>query len=62
MLAFERFERCIVSVILGRATCRGCVLLAWLSDELYGSVVLHIYKRLSILVSGIWPMKPPFVW
>ena len=51
MLAFERFERCIDSVILGRCvTYRGCVLLALLSDGLYGSVCIHIYKRFSCLV------------
>lgn len=39
MLAFKRLERCcIFYVVLGPVTCRGCVILALLSDELYGSV------------------------
>ena len=39
MLAFKRFKRyCIFYVVLGRVIRRGCVILALLSDELYGSV------------------------
>lgn len=34
ILAFERYERCIVSVILGRVTCRGCTILVLLGDDL----------------------------
>lgn len=51
MLASERFERCIVSVVPGCDTGRGRVILALLSDELYDSVT-----RISHKVSfPVWP-------
>ena len=49
MRAFERLERfCISYVILDRVTCKECVILALLSDELYGSVTCIVKKILFL--------------
>ena len=51
MLASERFERCVVSVVPGCDTGRGRVILALLSDELYDSVT-RINHKVSF---PVWP-------
>lgn len=60
MLAFERFERCITSVTLGRVTCNGCVILTLLSDELYDIVVRIFHGIFS--PDGTRLMEQLFVW
>lgn len=54
ILAFERYERCIVSVILGRVTCRGCTILVLLGDDLYCSAVCICNETSFSVVLGQW--------